>query len=211
MSFEGLIEQMLGHFTAGDFLPEVTAAKREFFIDAGILNDESVHFEMRMAQFLDWYLFTRELSKQQVPPVRLAQQLAEFTAQGDAVDALLKAHHSLFEYVKIRGTDVYLRDLFDGRKYLLKNSHVTVGFNQDEIFETRLIPDGENFIFAKGFCFHPVEAKKFILQEVKKVRKLSQREKETLMLRLLKMRYKYEQYSHIRLDYIYTNDSKVKF
>ena len=36
-------------------------------------------------------------------------------------------------------------------------------------------------------------------------------DREALMLKLLKMRYKYEQYRHLKLDYVYTNEKKVKF
>ena len=48
------------------------------------------------------------------------------------------------------------------------------------------------------------------LKEVKKVRHLDVSQQEELMFRLLKMRYRHEQYRHIRVDYIYSNDSKLR-
>src|ERR1051325_10162182 len=81
---------------------------------------------------------------------------------------------------------------------------------RSEIFEVRVFPYEKTWVFSRGFCFHPAEAKSFILKEVKKVRHLDEIQKEALMFRLLKMRYKFEQYKHIRLDFIYTNDTKLR-
>lgn len=213
-AYEPLLEKMTQHFTSDQFGQEVVSAKRDFFESAGILNDESSDFELRMSQFLDWYLFTRELSDHQVSPVKYAlyDKGIDWTeSEKQLVDNLEGAKHSLFEYIKNKGNDIYVKDLFAGKKVIVKDSPITMGFSKEEVFEARLLPLEDNFVFTKGFCFHPAEAKKFILKEIKKVKKLSQVDKEALMLRLLKMRYKHEQYGHIRLDYIYTNDAKLKF
>src|SRR5260221_83484 len=71
MIYEAAIERLLLHFTADKYKEELAHAKREFFEQAGIVDEEAPNFEMRMAQFLDWYLFSRELSKEHVTPVRL--------------------------------------------------------------------------------------------------------------------------------------------
>ncbi len=213
MTFDGILEKLLQYFTGPEYRDEVIQAKKDFFEDAGLVGDESFYFEVRMSQFLDWYLFTRELSKNHLPPVQYAAESNLLKLdEGDSLllEALTKCHHSLFEFIKTRGNDVYVRDLFAGKKVILQGSHVSSGFNSDEVFETRIIPYNNTWIFAKGFCFHPAEAKSFILKEVKKVKHLDTVQKEALMFRLLKMRYKFEQYKHIRLEYIYTNDSKLR-
>ena len=214
MIYDGLIEKVLHRYTMKPFDKEVAEAKREFFENAGILNEESEHFEMRMAQFLDWYTFTRELSEFHVAPVRYALHDSEFvTSDRERIQlqSLCNSHHGIFEYLKSKGSDIYVKDLFLGKKFVLRGSEVNFGFNADELFEARLLPVEDNFVFAKGFCFHPTEARKFILKEIKKVRKLEQVDRDALILRLHKMRYKHEQYRHIRIEYIYTNDSKLKF
>lgn len=212
--YDGVLEKLLHRYTAGNFRKEIAEAKREFFEDAGILNEEANNFELRMSQFLDWYLFTRELSEYHMPPVQLALHDSELNwseVERLLIGNLSECCHSLFEFLKSKGNDIYVKDLFNGKKYVLKDSEVNVGFNHDEVFEARLLPYESNFVFAKGFCFHPSEVRKFILKEVKKVKRLTKVDRDALMLRLLKMRYKHEQYGHIRLDYIYTNDSKLKF
>lgn len=213
MIYDGLIEKMLEYFAGPVYLDEVTGAKREFFEQAGIVDDDSAHFEVRMAQFLDWYLFTRELSKDHITPVQLAlaKPLLKLDEQEHAqLEQLARVHHSLFEFEKSRQNMIYLNDLFTRKRIIIQDSNISGGFNQDEIFEARIIPHGDSFVFAKGFCFHPPEAKKFILKEIKKVRHLDKIQQEALMLRLFKMRYKFEQYKHIKLEFIYNNDSKLR-
>lgn len=213
MEIEKLTEPVLTHFTQAPFSAELQQAKVEFFERAGIVDEESHQFEPRMAQFLDWFLFSRDLNEYNVPPIQLAAQsdlAGDKRWDSQVIDSLSKANHSLFEFLKTRGSDVYIRDLFTKKKIILKDSEVSIGFNPDEIFDTRVIPMGDNFVFAKGFCFHPPGAKKFILKEVKKVRHLDKSHHEALMFRLLKMRYKLEQYKHIKMEFIYTNDQKLK-
>lgn len=58
---EKLIEKILNHFVSESFKEELALAKKEFFENSGTLDENSDHFESRMAQFYDWYFFTRKL------------------------------------------------------------------------------------------------------------------------------------------------------
>ncbi len=214
MLYDELIERLTLHYTGPDYLDEVAAAKREFFDEAGIIDEENNAFEMRMTQFLEWYLFTRNIKGAEMPPVRHARATGELAKDSDdqkALENLANTRHSLFEFVKIRGEDIFVKDLLTGKKLTIKNSSIRAGFSRQEIFDTRLIPYEDSFIFTKAFCFHPEEATKFILSEVKKLKKSEPVLQEALMLRLLKMRYKYEQYRHLKLEHVYTNERKVRF
>lgn len=212
---EELIERLTVYFTGERFQENVTVSKKEFFDEAGIMDEENHAFEMRMMQFLEWYLFTRRLDGIGLTPAQYALQLEDFEMSAEerpVFENLAATRHSLFEFLKIRGEDIYIKDLFLNKKIVIRDSPIRMGFNRDEIFDARLIPDGENFQFSKAFCFHPAEASKFILGEVKKIRKTgTPADEEALMLRLMKMRYKYEQYRHLKLEYVYTNDKKVRF
>jgi hypothetical protein len=211
-AYDKILEPLIQHFTGPQYNKEVLEAKREFFERAGIVDEESVNFETRMSQFLDWYMFSRELSDVHLPPANyyLEQNREKLGDQLPLFESLTKTIHSLFEFIKLRDTDVTIRDLFTKKKYVLENSVITAGFNTDEVFEARIIPFEKTWVFTRGFCFHPVEATKFISKEIKQVRHLDQSHKEALMLKLLKMRYKFEQYKHIRLDFIYSNDGKLR-
>lgn len=209
-----LIEKILNNFAGEQFSDEVRLAKAEFFDNAGILDEKSEQFELRMSQFFDWYFFTRELKGFAKTPLDATLMVRELRFSPEEVVLIekLKGHrHSLFEFIKIKGTDIHIKDLIKGDKLIVKQSPWTFGFDSEEIFETRLIPAGDTWVFTKGFCFHPSDAKKFILSEIKKHKKDPDLDPEDFMLRLIKMRYKFERYRHVKIDMIYSADSKMGF
>lgn len=210
--YEKLIEKILNHFVSENFKDELAMAKKEFFDNAGTLDENSEHYETRMAQFYDWYFFTRELKGFGQTPLDTCQLVRELRFSNEELRLLevLRNHrHSLFEFIKIKNGDVYIKDLLANKKLIVKESSYVFGFDPDEVFEVRLIPHGDSFVFTRGFCFHPESAKKFILSEVKKHRKDPDLDPDVLMLRLIKMRYKFEQYKHVRPELIYSNDGKL--
>ncbi len=212
MSHEKLIEKILNHFAGPLFFDELKMAQKEFFDQTSLDQDFSKHFELRMNQFYDWYFFSRKLSNFGQTPLESCFLVRElrFTEEEIAmIDILKKNIHSLFEFVKIKNSDVYIKDLVKNQKMVVKNSKVIFGFNEEELFETRLIQINGYFVFLKGFCFHPATVKKIILAEIKKYRKNSDLDPEALMFRLMKMRYKYEQYKHVKPELIYQNESKI--
>lgn len=215
-TYEDYIDRLTVFFTSDRFKDDVTLAKTEFFDDAGIMDEESASFEMRMTQFLSWYLFTRGLTGIELTPAQYALQLLDFDISPEErphFENLANVRHSLFEFQKIRGTDINIRDLFSDKKLVIQDSPISIGFSRSEIFDARLVPLGgeDQYCFLKGFCFHPSDATKFIVAEVKKIRKADPSTHEALMLKLMKMRYKYDQYRHLKLEHVYTNERKVRF
>ncbi len=207
-----LIEKILAHFAGDQFRDEVRVAKSEFFDNAGILDEHSEQFELRMSQFFDWYFFTRELKGYAQTPldaVFMARELRFTPEEMKLIDQLKQHRHSLFQFIKLKDNDVTIKDLILNKKIIVKGSPWTFGFDPEEIFEARLIPDGDNWIFTKGFCFHPQDAKKYILAEIKRHRKDPDLDPEDMMLKLLKMRYKFERYRHVKIDMIYSNESRL--
>lgn len=210
--YEKLIEKILNHFVSDSFRDELVMAKREFFDNAGTLDENSEHYESRMAQFYDWYFFTRELKGFGRTPLDACLLVRELRFSEDelkAIEVLKKHRHSIFEFIKIKNGDVYIKDLLQNKKLVVKASPFVFGFDPDELFEVRLIPQGDSFVFTRGFCFHPESAKKFILSEVKRHRKDADLDPDVLMLRLIKMRYKFEQYKHVKPELIYSNEGKL--
>jgi hypothetical protein len=210
--FEKLIEKILNYFVSDVIKDELLMAKKEFFENAGTLDENSDHYDSRMAQFYDWYFFTRELRGYGQTPLDACQLVRDLRFSEEEIitlDRLRNHRHSLFEFIKIKNGDVHIRDLLENKKLIVKQSSYIFGFDPDEIFEARLIPQGDSFIFTKGFCFHPESAKKFILNEVKRHRKDPDLDPDVLMLRLIKMRYKFEQYKHVKPEMIYSNEGKL--
>lgn len=210
--FEALIDKILRHFAGPEFKDELDKAKKEFFGSTNLLEEDSGGFDLRMSQFFDWYFFTRELSGYGRTPLEvchLERALRFDEAETSQIEQLKNHRHSLFELVKIKNDDIHLRDLMKNEKIWVRNSPWVYGFAADEIFEARLIPDGKMWVFTKGFCFHPASARPFILDEVKRHREDADLDPQAFMLRLVKMRSKFEQYKHVRPEMIYSNDSKL--
>jgi hypothetical protein len=212
MAYFKIIEKILAHFAGDTFKDEVQIAKSEFFDNAGILDESSANYELRMSQFFDWYLMTRDLSGYSQTPIEAVFMTRELRFSPEEIlliDKIKNHRHGIFEFIKIKGSDVYLKDLVKNDKIMVKSSPWIYGFDSNELFEARLIPFQDTYIFTKGFCFHPKEAKKYILSEIKRHRKDPDLNPEEMMLRLLKMRYKFERYRHVKIDMIYSADSKV--
>ena len=218
MNYDLLIDNLMTHFTAEPYDEEVGKAKSEFFELAGIFDEDESQFEMKMAQFVDWYIFTRKINQHDLSPIEFAVKDTSFSISEELepfYNNLADNRHSLFEFLKLKGTDLHIRDLFSGYKYVIKKSEMTAGFNKGEYFEARLVPHEDNLVFTKSFCFHPPQASKFILKEIKRINKIPQGserdfEREAFILKLFKMRYKHEQYQHVDLSEIYSNESRLR-
>jgi hypothetical protein len=217
MNYEPYIEKLMQHYTGTHYLAEVEAAKGDFFERAGSFDEASVDFELKMAQFTDWYLFTRPLTKVGLSSIEVALDDSTFPIPEPErlfYLNLRNSRHSLFEFLKLKNDDVHIRDLFTGFKYTILGSRLTQGFNRDEYFEARLVPNEGGFVFSNAFCFHPALVSPFIAKEVKRVNKLPDEEqaqaREDLIARLFKMKSKHEQYRHLDIQEIYSNESKLK-
>ena len=214
MEHENLYNRILAHFTGPKFSEDVQQSKRSFFESSGALDEQSAFYELRMRQFLDWYFFTHQLREYKRTPLEAAPMVRELRLSDQDmlwIESFKHQRHSLFEFLKLKNGNVYLKDIFANQKFTVTNCPWVMGFDCEEIFEARLIPSGPNYVFMRGLCFHPAEAKKFILSEVKKYRSDRDLDPEVLMLRLMKMRYKFEQFKHVRFDMIYSNENRLGF
>lgn len=202
-----LMQKGLGHFAGPEFRNEVQMAKTEFFEPLSVPEESTNNFETRMLQFYDWYFFTRPLRGFDQSPLEalfLTREL-RFSADEAALVEKLRGHrHSLFEFIKKKGESLVLKDLLQNEKIIVSTPNFSFGFEPGVIFEVRIIPHDNTWIFARGFCFHPLEARKYILSEVKRHRKDPDLNPEELMLNLLKMNLRAEQYRHVPIEKIYS-------
>jgi hypothetical protein len=201
------VDLITNEYTAGDYFREVYGAKKDYFESLGVIAEDDPDFENQMDVFMSWYLFDRPLEKHDLPPVFLYyRKNSALLAPTDEPNfrALTQAKHSVFELVKQRDKAFVLRDLSNGEKYEVIDEQGRAGFSKGDIFEARLIPEGKNFVFANGFCFHPKEAYKFIESQMKKIREDDSAQRTKLLLKLGHMRNKQFRFPHIDVQHIYT-------
>lgn len=219
MTTADCIDVLLEHFTAEHFSEEVVSARKDFNEMTGGPFDQSADdFEMKMSQFADWFLFVREQSELGSAPLFSDQAGAvaekkEFIQQ---LESLRTSRSSLFEFLKVKGEDVFIKDLVANEKIVVPGSQVSLGFQRDEYFQARIYKEGDVFQFGPAFCFHPAPASRFLLKEVKRIRKTKdleekQTEKASLLLKVFRMKYKLSQYKHVDVKDIYSADPKLRF
>jgi hypothetical protein len=213
MIYNEITDELIGYFSVEKYKHDVVAAKKSFFEVAGIMDESRPDFELKMSQFVDWFLYSRQLSENNKRPIDLIFEVNDFEINEDQKELytnLLAIRHSLFEFIKISKNDLYIKDIFSGYKHVIKDSSITVGFNKGELFEARLIPHKDSFVFATAFCFHPPGATKYILNQIKLLNKMKQisieereQKKAKLMLMFFQMKNKYDHYQHVALEKIY--------
>jgi hypothetical protein len=100
--------------------------------------------------------------------------------------------------------------LYTNKNVSVVADQMIFSFDEKEFFEARVIElwSGKNY-YLKGFCFHPESAQKFILDQTSIYRKNHDLNFKELLIRLNKMRYKFEQYRHVKPEMIYANDNKL--
>ena len=209
---DALLEKVLVYFVSREFKEEVQQA-RAFFFDGLSFGDESAYrYEMRMAQFFDWYLFSRKLSEYRQRPLEVAPTIRGLRfaeKELEMLKQLCTAYHSLFEFIKFKKNHILvIRDLLTKKKFFIFSEKRNYVFQEGEVFEARLIPLSQPmFIFGRGMCLHPPQVRKYILNQVKLLRKNPDLSFVSLALKLNKMRYKWEQYPHVNVEHIYTDKS----
>lgn len=211
--YSSVLQKALAHFAGPAFRDEVNDAKLAFFQPLSVPEESSPQFESRMSQFFDWYFFTRPMIGFRQTPLEclfLTRELRFEPEEIVLIDHMRQHRHSLFEFVKMKGSTLVLLDLLKNQKILIENPNFGFELNSHEIFEARLVPNDKNWIFMRGFCFHPAEARKYIMTQVKMHRKDPDMSQQELMLRLVKMNMRTEQYKHVAIQKIYSDEPRTK-
>lgn len=173
-SYQPYLDQLIAFGSAEPRKPDLLAAKAEYFQLTGEVFEDDKVFEARMASFLDYYLFDRPSKETGLTP---AQEMFEEQRRIQPPDvaasfrAFTETIHGLFEVRKLTGDGVRLRELFSAKDFQVSERRKLAGLEKGDILEARLIPFAGHLLFSTAFVFHPREAAKLILKEVKRRKK----------------------------------------
>jgi len=211
--YQKYLEPIIEEFTTGEYYREVYEAKQEYFDKAGVIYEDDPEFEQRMSVFMDWYIFERDLPGVDLPPIKyyFRKNKDRFTSEElNIYRDFCSTIHSIFLLKRFSwfGKGFVVLDLFSNKNYKVTDAEINRGFARGDIFEARLIPFKGGLEFSRGFCFHPVEMKSFILNEIKKVRFQDKSRQTKLILQLSAMKLKHLRFQHIDISHIYTLNSK---
>ena len=210
MTLSELHERLLSWASSPPRDQDLLRARKEHFEKHGEPHEEDRSFELRVNAMLDAYLYDYR------PQGGLGTTLERFVeAEGPELSPadlaafrdLAQSIHGLFEVRKIRDGRVRVRDVLSGRDHDVTERRQVAGLEEDDLIETRLLPWEGGLYFSGAFLYHPREARKAILAEVKRMKKAAPRgavlEAKPLLARLSRMALKMERYRNVRLESIY--------
>ncbi len=210
--YKETIERITEFFAKGRYLPELQAAKEGYFARTGKVFEDDPMYENRMNAFLEWFIFDRTLEKTAIPPVRLYAEMFDGEASEEERTSLRQlehTNHSLFEFVSGDSSKIRLKDLFDGKTYVVEARPIYSGIRRGDILDARLLTLGETQILSDPFWVHPLEVRTYILSEVKKVAGTSREKWLELLLELADRKLKSERYRHLKPESIYSENPVV--
>lgn len=213
MTLQAIHEKLLSWATAEPRKELLLVARQEHFGLFGEPHEEDRSYEVRLNAMLDHYLYDfRSPGAQGGDGTTLDRFLAEVgsTLSADekaAYRALAGNVHGLFEVRRIRNGQIRLRDVFTGSDHDVTERRPTAGLEKGDLLEARLLPYEGELFFSGAFMYHPREARKALLAEVKRLRKAAPSDASpdvrTFLARLARMAMKLERYRNVRLESIY--------
>ncbi len=209
ITFEEYLSRVTDHYTSKEYEAELIKAKKEFFGFIGSVHEEDPFFENYMTAFIEWYIFARDMTHKDLPPIRLyyREQAQALSSEEKAIfEDFTKFRHSIFISKKVKPSLLVVLDLYTNEKVTIEHNFPAAGFNVGDIFEAILVPFRGQLTFTKTFFFHPQEVKRFIVKELKKIRKLEQKILLKVIMRFRRLRLKFDRYSHVDPSQIYTEE-----
>jgi hypothetical protein len=166
-----LLDRLAERYSEREHKLEAMRAREEYFDRAGkVFDDDAELFEGRMASFLEWYVLERPMAGIGLTPVACAVEEGG-ALPGDerrALAALATSHRSVFELFETSGEVLDIEDLVGGGRFAVRERRKPLGMTAGDLFEARLLWDGETVVFGRTFLFHPPDAREVVLEWVEK-------------------------------------------
>jgi hypothetical protein len=154
-----LIDRLAERYSEREHKLEAMRAREEYFDRAGkVFDDDAELFEGRMASFLEWYVMERPFKEGPPPAVRALDDRSFSPDERRGIAQLAASHHSLFELYAVAEHELDVEDVIGGARLAVIERRKTIGFSPGDLFEARVIWDGEAVVFGRTFLFHPPDA-----------------------------------------------------
>ncbi len=209
MTYPEMHDRLLAWASAEERTDALLAARKAWFDRFGEPREDDRSYETRMNGLLDFYLYdfrpdgvdtTLDQFVRAGGGGLPAGELARFGQLADNI-------HGLFEVRRLDPGRVRLRDVFTSLDHVVTERRAMVGVSKGDLLEARLIPLDGALHFSGAFIYHPPEARKAILAEVKRLRKAAGRRGRLdvmdFLARLSRMAFKLERYRNVKVESIY--------
>lgn len=213
MSYQPYLDQLIAFGSQESRKADLLEAKAEYFRLTGEVFEDDKIFELRMASFLDYYLYDRVSPLTgKTPAVELYEQRLQTSApeEANAFRSFTETVHGLFEVRKLGKGVIRLRELHSGKDFDVTERRTIAGLESGDILEARLIPFGGHLLFSSAFCYHPRVAVKAIKAEVKRRKKKEpDRPPKELVWECALRALKVERYRQIAVEKLYDFQTKT--
>jgi hypothetical protein len=171
---QSYLDALTSWATAAPHDGEIVPAKKEFFARTGEIFDDDKQFEMRMASFLEFFLFDRPLASGQTPAATYYRRaLAEGPPErAAAFRTFTGTIHGVFEVRKLAPGCSRVRELVSLQEFDVTERRIVAGLEVGDVMEARLLPFGGAEFFSQAFGHHPRAAFDLIRAEARRRRKL---------------------------------------
>lgn len=205
--YQPYLDKLIAWATGDLHKEDLLGAKADYFQRTGEVHEDDKSFEMRMASFLDWYLYDRLRQDQKTPAQAFLEACAGEgmpTSELAIFRGFTETRHGLFEVRKIKKGTLRLRDLCTGKDHQVTERRQVAGLEKGDVIEARLIPFDGHLLFSAAFLYHPREAFKPLSKEIKRRRKKEpQRDPKEIVFDAARMALKVERYRQIAVEKIY--------
>jgi hypothetical protein len=212
LNYQTYLDRLIAFASSEDRKQDLVSAKAEYFHLTGEVHEDDKSFEMRMASFLDWFLFDRQSPATGRTP---AQEYFELVAKDSSPEdagifrGFTETRHGLFEVRKFGKAMLRLRDLYFATDYDVTERRQVAGLEKGDVIEARLIPFSGHLLFSAASLYHPREGIKAIVKEVKRRRKKEpERDPREIVWECARMALKVERYRQIAIEKIYDFEAK---
>jgi hypothetical protein len=213
LSYQPYLDQLIAFGSAESRKPDLLAAKTDYFRLTGEVFEDDKFFELRMASFLDYYLYDRVSPLTgKTPAAELYEERLKSAPpeEGNAFRSFTETVHGLFEVRKLGKGMVRLRELFSGKDFDVTERRHVAGLETGDVLECRLVPFGGHLLFSSAFCYHPSVAVKAIKAEVKRRKKKEpERPNNELVWECARRALNVERYRQLAVEKLYDFEQKV--
>lgn len=213
LSYQPYLDQLIAFGSVESRKADLLDAKAEYFRLTGEVFEDDKLFELRMASFLDYFLYDRVSPHTgKTPAVEFYEQRLANTPpeEANAFRSFTETVHGLFEVRKLGKGLVRLRDMYSGKDFDVTERRNIAGLETGDILEARLIPFGGHLLFSSAFCYHPRVAVKPIKAEVKRRKKKEpERTPNELVWECARRALNMERYRQLSVEKIYDFEQKV--
>jgi hypothetical protein len=208
LTIHGIIDRLAERWSAGEHKVTAMRARDEYFERAGkVFDDDAELFDGRMASFLEWYVLERPCADG-APPV--VHALGEARGGWSLVERrglahLASSHRSLFELYTVANRVLDVEDVVGGARFRVAERRKTIGFSPGDLFEARVIWDGDAPVFGRTFLFHPPDAREVVLDWVERTAERGVPRQE-ILFHLSRQHIRWHRLGHTGAAKIYRGD-----